>query len=72
MLGQEELLEDEADLPSPQPRQLAVAKARRVDATHPDDAAARPLERPDHVQKRGLSRPRGPDDRHQLAPLDGK
>ena len=72
MFGQEELLEDEADLPSPQPRQLAVAEAGRVDASDPDDAAAGPLERPDHVQERGLARPGGPDDRHQLAPPHGK
>src|SRR4029453_19302408 len=72
MFGQEELLKDEADLPGPQPRELAVAKARRVDATDPDRAAPRPLERPDHVQERGLARPGGPDDRHQLAPPNGE
>ena len=72
VLGQEELLEDEPDLPSPQQRQLAVAQPRRVDPADPDDATAGSLERPDDVQERGLARPGGPDDRHQLAPPDGK
>src|SRR2546423_10298160 len=72
MFGQEELLEDEADLASPQPRELAVAQPRRVDPADPDDAAAGPLECPDDVQKRGLAGPGGPDDRHQLAPPDGE
>src|SRR5919198_412062 len=72
VFGQEELLEDEPDLPSPQHRQLAVAHPRRVDAADPDDAAAGPLECADHVQERGLARSGGPDDRHQLASLDGK
>src|SRR5205807_1088361 len=60
------------DLASPQPRQLAVAQPRRVDPADPDDAAARPLERPDDVQERGLARAGGPDDRHQLTPPDGE
>ena len=72
VLGQEELLKDEADLPGPQARQLAVAQPRRVDPADPDHAAAGPLQRPDHVQQRGLARPGGPDDRHQLAPPDGE
>ena len=72
VLGQEELLEDEADLLGPQPRQLAVAQPRRVDSTDPDHAAAGPLQRPDDVQERGLARPGGPDDRHQLAAPDGE
>ena len=72
MLGQEELLEDEPDLPGPQPRQLAVAQPRRVDPADPDHAAAGPLQRPHDVQERGLARPGGPDDRHQLAPPDGE
>ena len=72
VLGQEELLEDEPDLPGPQQRQLAVAQPRRVDPADPDDAAAGPLQRPDDVQERGLARPGGPDDRHQLAPPDGE
>ena len=69
VFGQEELLEDEPDLPGPQQRQLAVAQPRRVDPTDPDHAAAGPLQRPHDVQERGLARPGGPDDRHQLAPL---
>ena len=72
VLGQEELLEDEPDLPGPQPRQLAVAQPRRVDPADPDHAAAGPLQRPHDVQQRGLARPGGPDDRHQLAPPDGE
>ena len=72
VLGQEELLEDEPDLPGPQPRQLAVVQPRRVDAADADHAAAGPLQRPDDVQQRGLARPGGPDDRHQLAPPDGE
>ena len=72
MFGQEELLEDEPDLPSPQQRQLAVAQPRRVDPADPDHAAAGPLQRPHDVQERGLARPGGPDDRHQLAPPDGE
>ena len=72
VLGQEELLEDEPDLPGPQQRQLAVAQPRRVDPADPDHAAAGPLQRPHDVQERGLARPGGPDDRHQLAPPDGE
>ena len=72
VLGQEELLEDEADLPGPQSRQLAVVQPRRVDPADPDHALARPLQRADDVQKRRLARPGGPDDRHQLAPPDGE
>ena len=67
VLGQEELLEDEPDLPRPQPRQLAVAEPRHVDPADPDHAAAGPLQRPHDVQQRRLARPGGPDDRHQLA-----
>ena len=70
--GQEELLEDEPDLPRPQQRQLAVAQPRRVDPTDPDHATAGPLQRPDDVHERGLARPGGADDRHQLARPDGK
>src|SRR4029450_6796115 len=55
-----------------QPRQLAVAEARRVDPADADDATAGPLERPDDVQERGLARSGGPDDRHQRALPDGK
>ena len=72
VLGQEELLEDEADLPRAQRRQLAVAQPRRVDPADADHAAGRPLQRPHDVQQRGLARPGGPDDRHQLAPPDGE
>ena len=49
VFGQEELLEDEADVPSPKPRQLAVAEARRVDPTDPYDACAGPLQCSDDV-----------------------
>jgi hypothetical protein len=55
MFGAEELLEDEADLPGAQQRQLAVAQACRVDPTDPDDATAGPLECPDDVRERGLA-----------------
>ena len=72
MFGQEELLEDEPDLPSPQQRQLAVTQPRRVDPTNPHHTTAGPFQRPHDVQERGLARPGGPDDRHQLAPPDGK
>src|SRR5438034_11462447 len=66
MLGKEKLLEHEADVSSAQLRQLAVVKPRRVDTADPDDAAAGPLERSDHVQERGLARARRSDDRDQL------
>src|SRR5215218_7026026 len=72
VLGQEELLKDEPDLPGTQSRQLAVAQPRRVDPADADHAAARPLQRPNNVQQRGLARPGGPHDRHQLAPPDGE
>src|SRR5262249_15712221 len=72
MLGEEELLEHEADLARPQQRQLTVAQPRGVDPTDPDNATAGPLERPDDVQERGLARPGRPDDHHQPGPPDGK
>src|SRR6185436_17561983 len=65
-------LKDEADLPRPQQRQLAVPQPSRVDATDPDHPAAGPLQRPHDVQERGLARPGRPDDRRQLAPPDGE
>ncbi len=58
-------------LRSEQQRQLTFAQPRRVDPTDPDHATAGPLQRPHDVQERGLARPGGPDDRHQLAPPDG-
>src|SRR5919108_517121 len=56
MFGEEELLEDEPDLPSPQQRQLAVAQPRGVDSTDADHATAGPLQCPHDVQERGLAR----------------
>jgi hypothetical protein len=60
VLGQEELLEDEADLPGPQPRQLAVIQLRGGDSTDADHAAGGSLQRPHDVQERGLPDPEGP------------
>src|SRR5207248_1068873 len=53
-------------------RTIAAGPPRRVAPADPDDAAARPLERPDDVQERGLARAGGPNDRHQLTPPDGE
>src|SRR5207249_8280288 len=66
------LLVHPAHLPHPQRRPLSVSQSRHVDPTDPDHATAGPLQRPHDVQQRGLARPRGPDDRHQLAPPDGQ
>src|SRR4029453_17684260 len=44
----------------------------RVDPADPDHATAGLLQRPDDVQQRGLARPGGPHDRHQLAPPHGE
>src|SRR5207244_782185 len=60
VLGQEELLKDESDIPGAQSRQLAVAQPRRVDAADADYAAAGSLQRPDDVQQRRLARPGRP------------
>ena len=70
MLGQEELLEDEPDLPGSQPREVAIAQPCGVGATDPDDAARGHLQRAHHVQERGLTATGGAHDRHQLARPD--
>src|SRR5581483_5046479 len=72
MLGEEELLKDEADLARSWPREVAIVQLRRVDVADPDDAAGGPRERADDVQERRLAGPGRADDRHQLTPPDGE
>jgi hypothetical protein len=72
VLGEEELLENEADPGRPQRGQLAIGELVDVEAADRDSPCVGPLQRPDDMQERGLARPGGPDDRHQLAPPDGK
>ena len=67
VLGQEELLEDEADARRTQRRDLAIAQPRDVDAGDRDAAGGGALERADQVQQRRLARSRGADDRDELA-----
>ncbi len=72
VLGQEELLEDEADPGGPQRGQLAVGEPGDVEAGDPDAAGAGPVQGAHQVQEGGLARPRRADDAHQLAPGDGE
>ena len=71
VLGQEELLEDEADPGRPQRSQLPVGEPLDVEAGDPHPAGAGPVQGAHQLQESGLARPRRPDDAHQLAPGDG-
>ena len=72
VLGEEELLEDEADPRRAHCGQLAVGHLRRVEAGDRHPPRARTLERPHQVQERRLARPGRPDDRRQLAGADAE
>ena len=67
---QEELLEDEAQSPGPQARQLLVGHGRGVLAGDADHAAGGPLQGAHDVQQGALARPRRADDGDQLALVD--
>src|SRR5580692_185499 len=67
---QEELLEDEAEAPGTQARQLRVRHGRGVLPGDPDPAACRPFEGAHHVQQGALARPGRADDGDQLALVD--
>ena len=64
---QEELLEDEAQPPGPQARELVVGHVRGVLPGDADLAAGGPLQGAHDVQEGALSRPRWTDDRDELA-----
>ena len=72
VLGQEELLEHEADPRGPQGGELPVGQLGDVEAGDPHMARGRPVQTAHQVQKGGLARPRRPDDAHQLALVDGE
>ena len=67
---QEELLEDEAEAPGPQARQLLVGHGRGVLSGDADHAAGGSFEGAHHVQKGALARPGRADDGDQLALVD--
>ena len=72
MLGQEELLEHEADPGGPQRGQLPVGELGHVEAGDPHVAGAGPVQAAHQVQQGGLARPRRADDGDQLALGDGE
>ena len=72
VLGQEELLEHEADPGGPQGGQFSVRELGDIEAGDPNMARARPVQAAHEVQERGLARARGSDDADQLALSDGE
>ena len=60
VLGQEELLEHEADPGGPQGGQLSVGESADVEAGDPNVARAGPVQAAHQVQQGGLARPRRP------------
>ena len=69
---EEELLEDEAEAPGAQPRELGVGHGRGVLPGDADDAAAGPFEGAHHVEQGALARPRRTDDGDQFALVDAQ
>src|SRR3989442_414681 len=69
---QKELLEDEADGVGPQHRQAPIAHRGDVVAGDPDDPGGRPVEGPDDVEQGRLAGPGRPDERDELAVVDGE
>ncbi len=67
---QEELLEDEAEAPGPQARQLLVGHRRGVLSGDAHHAACGSFEGAHHVQQGALARPGGADDGDELALVD--
>ncbi len=72
VLGQEELLEHEADPGGPQGGQLPVREPGDVEAGDPHPTGAGPVQGAHQMQQGGLARPRWAHDAHQLAPGDGE
>ena len=72
MLGQEELLEDEADPGGPQRRELPVGQHGHVEARDQHPAAARAVEGAHQVEESGLARPRRAHDGDQLPLVDAE
>ena len=72
VLGQEELLEHEADPGGPQRGQLPVGEPLDVEAGDAHVAGGGPVQGAHQVQQGGLARPRRADDAHQLALGDGE
>ena len=48
----------------------ALGEREHVLPADPQGALVGPIQRPEHVQQRGLAHPRGPDDRHPLPRRD--
>ena len=67
---QVERLEDEPDLLAPDRRPFSLACAGHIDAGHPHRPRGRCVERPDHVQQRGLAAARGTKDDHERGVVD--
>jgi hypothetical protein len=72
VFGEEELLEDEADVRGALGRQRAVVHGGGVPAGDPYGAGAGPVEGAHEMQQGRLSRPRGAGDAEQLASSDGE
>ena len=72
MLGQEELLEDEADPAGPESGEFTVGEQGHVEAGDPHRATGRTVEGSHDVQEGRLARSRGPDDGDEFAVCDGE
>ena len=72
VLGQEELLEHEADTGGPQRGQLPVGESLDVESGDPHPAGTGPVQGAHQLQESGLARPRGTHDAHQFTPGDGE
>ena len=63
-------LEDEADSTSPHERQRIVVERCQIDPFEQHPAGRWPRDPSKHVEKRALTRPRSPGDRHELTAAD--
>ena len=72
VLGQEELLEDEADPRGPQRRQLTVCQCGDVEPRDQHPAGGRAVEGAHQMEEGRLTGPRRPDDGEQLPLVDGE
>ena len=71
-IEQEELLEDEAEAPGPQPRELSVGHGRSVLTRDAEHAAGGSVQGAHHVEQGALPRPGRADDGDQLTVVDAQ
>ena len=61
-----ERLEDDSDVPAPEPREPVLVQRTEIVAGHRDLSAGRPFESANDHEQRGLPRAGGPDHAHRL------